>query len=290
VLTIGTLLALGSGLGAALLRRALDVGADDPDEIEARVGLPVYVTIPHSPRQAQLAAESKRGRGAQALVLSDPGDPAVEGVRSLRTALQFALVESPNNVIGIGSPAPGVGKSFVSANLALLLAGAGTRVLLIDADLRRGGLHRVFGTTRQPGLSEVVTGSVKFERAVHTTEGSEHLDFLATGKIPPNPAELLASARFEELVQSLSPRYDFVLIDTPPVLAVTDSVLVARCTGVNLLVLRSGEHSYRDIALAVRQYTQAGFVVQGAILNDARSTRHGYGRYGRYYEYRSELH
>jgi tyrosine-protein kinase Etk/Wzc len=176
----------------------------------------------------------------------------------------------------------------VSANLAMLLAGTGTRVLLVDADLRRGGLHRVFAVARDPGLSDVLTGRVKVERALITTEASEHLDFLGTGKIPPNPAELLASTRFSDLVESLSARYDFVLVDTPPVLAVTDAVLVARCTGVNLLVMRAGEHPYRDIALAVRQYTQAGFVVQGGILNDARSTRHGYGRYGRYYEYRSE--
>jgi tyrosine-protein kinase Etk/Wzc len=288
VLTLGSLLALGVGFGAALLRRALDAGADDADEIEARVGLSVFVTIPHSERQARIAADARRGRAVPPLVAVDPGDPSVEGVRSLRTALQFALVESRNNVIAIGSPTPGVGKSFVSVNLAILLAGAGNRVLLVDADLRRGRLHRAFGLLRQPGLSDVLSGASSLDGALHATE-TENLDFLATGKIPPNPAELLASQRFEQVMKALGPRYDYVLVDTPPVLAVTDSTLVARCTGVNLLVLRAGQHPYREIALAVRQFTQSGFPVQGAILNDARSTRHGYGRYGRYYEYRSEL-
>jgi tyrosine-protein kinase Etk/Wzc len=289
VLAIAGVLALGLGVGAALLRRALDVGAADADEIEARVGLPVYVTVPHSARQAHLAAQAGRGRAVPPLVAIDPGDPSVESLRSLRTALQFALVESRNNVIGIGSPAPGVGKSFVSVNLAVLLAGAGSRVLLVDADLRRGRLHRAFSLLRQPGLSDVLTGAVPLDAAVRAT-GTDNLEFLGTGKIPPNPAELLASQRFGRVMQALATRYDFVLVDTPPVLAVTDSTLVARCTGVNLLVLRAGQHAYREIALAVRQFTQSGFPVQGAILNDARSTRHGYGRYGRHYEYRTELH
>jgi tyrosine-protein kinase Etk/Wzc len=288
VVALALLLGVGGGFAAALLRRALDEGAEDPDEIEAHTGVPVFVTIPHSNRQESLLHALGRSSAVTPLAVADPGDPAVEGIRSLRTALQFALVGARNNVIAIGSPSPAVGKTFVSTNLALLLAAGGSRVLLVDADLRRGRVHRSFARKRLPGLSEVLTGAATVDVCVRQTD-TEGLDLLSTGRIPPNPAELLASERFERLLATVSPRYDFVLVDTPPVLAVTDSTIVARCSGVNLLVLRAGEHPLREISAAVKQFTQNGFQVQGAILNDARSTRHGYGRYGRYYEYRSDL-
>lgn len=286
VLALAVILGLGGGVAAGLVRGALDEGADDPEEIETHVGIPVYVTIPHS----DFEQRQPRGRGVlRPLAVAAPNDVAVESLRSLRTALQFALIEARNNVIGIGSPAPGAGKSFVCVNLALLLAAEDCRVLLVDADLRRGRLHRYFSAPRQPGLSELLAGTVDLDGAIRRTD-SPNLHLLSTGRIPPNPSELLATQRFQHVLEDASARYAYVLVDTPPVLAVTDPTLVARCTGVNLLVLRAGEHPLREISLSVKQYTQNGFPVQGAILNDARSTRHGYGRYGRYYEYSPDVH
>ncbi|WP_242343912.1 polysaccharide biosynthesis tyrosine autokinase [Anaeromyxobacter terrae] len=291
VLSLALILGLGLGVGIALVRKAFDEGAVDPDEIEARTGLPVYVMIPHSEVEARLDRDARRVPGSYraALTQAAPDDLAIEGLRSLRTALQFALVEARNNVIALGAPSPAVGKSFISVNLAHLLAAAGRRVLLVDGDLRRGRLHRYFSLERTPGLSDVVSGATPLEQALRRTL-VERLDLLSTGRIPPNPAELLASHRFQALLAELSERYDLVIVDTPPVLAVTDPTLVARHAGVNLLVLRAAAHSVHEIALAVKQLGQAGVRVQGAILNEMAEKGGRYGRSGRYhrYEYRSE--
>ncbi len=291
VLSLAVILGLGLGAAAAVLRKAFDEGALDPEEIEARTGLPVFVMIPHSEAEVRLDLDARRVAGAFRTALAEvsPDDLAIEALRSLRTALQFALVEASNNVIALGAPAPAVGKSFVSVNLAHLLASAGRRVLLVDADLRRGRLHRYFALDRGPGLSDAVSGSVALDKALRPS-GVERLDILSTGRIPPNPAELLASHRFQHLLAAVSQRYDLVLVDTPPVLAVTDPALVARHAGVNLLVLRAGAHSIQEIALAAKQFAQAGVRLQGAILNELQANGGRYGRSGRYvrYEYRSD--
>ncbi|HEY6098071.1 MAG TPA: polysaccharide biosynthesis tyrosine autokinase, partial [Anaeromyxobacter sp.] len=290
VLALAMVLGLGAGIAGVFLREALKRGAEDADDIETGTGLAVYATVPHSDAQLYGAHAHRVRQGAPALLAAaDPGDIAVEHLRSLRTALQFALVESTNNVIAIGGAGPGVGKSFISANLAYVLASADHRVLLVDCDLRRGRLHRAFGLQRRPGVTDVVSGSAQAADAVRKTE-NPYLDLLTTGAIPPNPSELLATGGFEQLLGWASRHYAYVVIDTPPVLAVTDPTLVARRAGVNLLVLRAGQHPLREIALAVNRYAQSGVKVQGAVLNDGRSSGGRYGKYGRYsrYEYRSD--
>jgi tyrosine-protein kinase Etk/Wzc len=289
VLVLAVALGLLAGVVAAVVRRAFDQGLADAEEVESRAGLAVYATIPHSARHVELEkTPSAAGSTARLLAAADPQDSAVEALRSLRTSLQFALLEAPNNVITVGGPTPGVGKSFVCANLAALLGNDTDRVLLVDADLRRGRIHRYFGMKRKPGLCDVLGGSVPLNAAVRPTDLPQ-LDVLSTGSIPPNPTELLSSHRFEQVVAWASARYRYVLIDTPPALAVTDPALVARIAGVNLLVLKAGRHPPRELALTVKRYVQAGATVQGAVLNDVREVRGRYGRHGRYqrYDYRS---
>lgn len=290
VLVLSAMLGLVAGIAGAFARKAFDQGVDDPEEIEAGTGLVVYATVPHSDRPVT-TARGPRGRPAALPVLAavDPGDVAVESLRSLRTSLKFAFVEAHNNVVAIGGPGPQVGKSFIAVNLAHVLAAAESRVLLVDCDLRRGRLHRYFDVERHPGVSDVIGGSVEVAAAIRTT-GNPHLDLLSTGHIPPNPAELLASQRFELLLSWASAHYRYVVVDTPPVLAVADPAIVARLAGVNLLVLRGGSHSLREIALAVKRLARSGVKVQGAVLNDVSASAGRYGRDGRYrkYEYRSE--
>jgi tyrosine-protein kinase Etk/Wzc len=282
-----TLLGLSLGVVGVFVRKALTKGVEDPEEIEHETGLPIYATVPRSPKQGELQRAAGRGT-PPILAASDAGDLAIENLRSLRTSLQFALVEARNNVVAIGGPAPGVGKSFIAINLAHVLASTDRKVLLIDADLRRGRLHRYVGESRQPGVSDVLSGSAPLDVAIRRTS-LPGLDVLPTGRIPPNPAELLATQKFQAMLAEVSRKYDLVLIDTPPVLAVTDASLVGRLAGVNLLVLRSGEHSIREINLAVKRLAQSGIEVQGAVLNDVRASGGRYGKYGRYqrYEYRS---
>jgi tyrosine-protein kinase Etk/Wzc len=288
VLAIGLLLGLGGGVAAAFARRAFDERTQDAEEIEAATGIPVIGIVPHSSLQAALgrAARQKSEGALPVLSAINPEDEVIESLRSLRTSLQFALVESSNNIIAISSPTLGAGKSFVSLNLAHVFAAAGVRVLLVDGDLRRGMLHRHFSIERKPGLSDVVRGAVELEAAIHgTPDGRLHL--LPTGSIPPNPAELLSSQALELTLKEASRRFDMVIVDTPPALAVTDPLLLARFASVNVLVLRARHHPIREIVQTVRRFAQSGIKVQGAVLNDLSSSRHLYGRSNYAYEYRS---
>ncbi|MCI0673833.1 MAG: polysaccharide biosynthesis tyrosine autokinase, partial [Myxococcaceae bacterium] len=276
------------GVGVVLLQRALFRGVEDPDRLEQELGVSVYASIPHSPKQAEMnrSAERRRKVTLTPLAVLEPDGPALESLRSLRTSLQFALAEARTNLIAIGGPRPGVGKTFVSVNLAHVLSDSGKRVLLVDADMRKGQLHRYFGLERVTGLSELIRGSAELEAALRPGP-SANLSFITTGAIPPNPSELLASTRFRQLVEAMSRRFDIAVLDAPPILAVTDATLIAQAAGVNLLVLRSGLHPMRELALAVSRLKKCGVQPNGFVINDvrARSSLHGAGRYAYHYQY-----
>lgn len=290
VLLLAILLGAGGGAALVIVRHGLDEGMDDPGEIEAATGIPVFVTIPHSESQVAKAKEGgPSSPPGPVLATVDPGDPSVEALRSLCAALELAAPASDRNVIAVSSPGPGVGKSFVSLNLAHVLAAGGRRVVLVDGDLRRGQLHDHFGLARQPGLSDVAAGGATLQQALRPT-GVERLDFLSTGTVPERPAELLSGTRVPTMLAELSRRYDVVLVDTPPALAVSDPALLARHAGMTLLVLRAGHHTAREIALTLDRLQRSGAQVTATVLNDARSLMGRYGRYGHYnrYEYRSD--
>jgi tyrosine-protein kinase Etk/Wzc len=290
VLVLAVTLGLASGIAGAILRRSWVKRVETPDDVEEATALPVYVTVPHSDAQIELSRATRRKSRAVPALLAEaaPADLAIETMRSLRTSLQFALVESRNNVVALTGPAPGTGKSFIALNLAHVLAAAGRKVLLMDCDLRRGHLHRQFGFERQPGISDVVSGEATLPDAIRTARAD--LCLLPTGRIPPNPAEMLSSQRFEALLADASARFDLVIVDTPPLLAVTDAMLVARFAGVNLLVVRAGLHTSHELALAVKQFELGGIKLHGTVMNDVRAT--GRDRYGRggyvHYAYTSE--
>jgi tyrosine-protein kinase Etk/Wzc len=286
VLALSLLAGLGLGVAGAFVRRALEQGVEDPEAIERATGIGVHATVPHSTlqRAAEQRARKER-RPVPLLAREEPRELAVESLRSLRTSLQFALAEARTPIVAVSGPAPSVGKSFIAANLAHVLGEAGKRVLAIDADLRRGRLHQYFGEERGRGLAEAVAGSVTVGEVIRETR-SPNVTLLTTGALPPNPSELLASERFERLLADLAARHDVVLVDTSPVLAVTDSALVARRAGVNLLVLRAGRHPPRELAAALRQLGRNGALVHGIVLNDVRLDR-GLGRRNAYhYQYR----
>src|SRR5207302_8047677 len=200
---------------------------------------------------------------------------AIESLRSLRTSLQFALIDAPNRVIVLTGPSPGIGKSFIASNLAQVLADSGRRVLLVDGDMRNGSLHREFSVPRAPGLSEAIAGAAALTAAVHHI--SDCLDLLTGGMIPPNPSELLMSPRFTELIDKVSGDYEMIVVDTPPILAVTDAAVIGRHAGVTLLVLRAGQHPLREIALALKRLAHGGVRPAGLVLNDVRRSSVEYG-------------
>jgi tyrosine-protein kinase Etk/Wzc len=283
IVVLAIVLGAIGGLVAATARKQLDPGAKDPEEIEAGTGLPVFATIPRSRAQRTLARKGRRGP-LQALAAAQPADPAVEDLRALRSSVQFALLRAGGNVVAIGGLAPLAGKSFVAANLAQLQAAADGRVLLVDGDLRRGVLHRYFNLEIQPGLADVVGGTSPLDAAIRKTE-HPNLDVLTAGRLTGSPAELLAGASLEQILSDVSRRYRMVVVDTPPVLAVNDSALLARHASVNLLVVRAGEHSLREIEYAVRRLGQSGVTVRGVVLNDVKPSRLPYRRSRKYLWY-----
>ena len=267
------------------MRQLLSRGVEDPVVIE-RLGLPVYVSIPLSDtqRKAALRLGHRVSSHQHLLALNAPADMATEALRSLRTSLHFARLETKNNVLMISSASPGAGKSFVASNLAVVMAQAGQRVLLIDADMRKGLLHRMVGGRPENGLSELISGQTQISDVIRPVNGVGQMMFIPRGKIPPNPSELLMHANFTTLLETLRPRYDLIIVDTPPVLAVTDAAVIGHHVGTSLLVVRFGINQVREIALAKQRLEQNGVSIKGAIFNLVEKRAAGYYAYA-YYAY-----
>lgn len=272
------------GLLAAVARLTFRNGLKDAQAIEQQTGLPVYAVIPHSEIEAGLTRRMQaRKPNIPLLSAKDNSDIAIESLRSLRTALKFALLGATSNRILITGPAPSIGKSFVSSNLAGILAQSGQRVLLIDADLRKGRLHDIFKMSRGKGFSDLVAGLASIEDCITPTSVAS-LDLITTGTLPPNPAELLMSPALPALLDQLSARYDLVLLDSAPVLAVTDAALVGAHVDITLLIVRYDVTTPRELDVTLSRLQQAGVNVKGALLNDVLSHFDAYG-YGQHYGY-----
>ena len=280
IVSAASLLGVILGTGFVLMRRNMFKGIVDPDQIERSFQLPVYGLVPLSPEQLAL---EKRGpvRGGtrlrEVLANARPKDLTVESLRSLRTSLQFSVMDARNRVVMLTGSVPGVGKSFLTANLAVLLAHSGKRVLMIDGDMRRGALERYLGGPQENGFSELLSGQIALDEAIRATE-VDNLHFISCGRRPPNPSELLMSPRLGQYLEGLSNRYDVLLIDTPPVLAVTDAAIIGGHAGSTFLVLRSGMHTEGEIAEALKRLRNAGVRVQGGVFNGVPArTRGNYG-------------
>lgn len=295
VAIIAALIGSMGAAGLVLLRALLNKGIESPDKLEEQ-GVSVYATVPLSQKQLKvnklLILKQRRVRKAKSelapiplLAEDDPTDLAIEALRSLRTSLHFAMMDADNKILMITGPSPEVGKSFVSANLGAVLAQTGQRVLVIDADMRKGHLHRYFQAASQPGLSAYLSGQSTKEDIIQSSF-VDRLDFIPRGKAPPNPSELLMHERFKTLMDSLSDDYDLILVDTPPILAVTDAAIVGQLAGSSLLVTRFGLNSIKEVDAALTRFAQNKVEIKGAILNcmERRATNE-YGYYA--YEYSS---
>ena len=277
ILGIALLLGVLFSMVIIWLLRALRVVVEDPEIIESQLGLPVYATVPHSKMEIDLQRKSKSGVG-ELLAVSFPEDDAVESLRGLRTTLHFALLDAQRNSLLITGSSPGLGKSFISKNLGVVLAQVGKRVVIVDADLRRGHIHKEFGRERALGVSEYVAGQAALDAVLKTTSVA-NLCVVSTGQIPPNPSELLMHERFATLLRELGERFDTVIVDAPPVLAVSDAAIIGRHVGATLMVARSGKHPIRELEQAVKRLNQAGVEVKGFVFNDLNVSRQRY-RYG----------
>jgi len=276
---------LGGFIGTliALLRNMLRTGIKDSGQIENELDLPVYATVPRSPIQESRIKILKKKKSIPILAVKNSDDIAIESLRSIRTAIHFALASAKNNIIMIAGPSPEVGKSFISTNLATIFAQGDKRVLLIDADMRRGYMHKYFDVDVKPGLSELLSGQADLQKVLHKTQVA-NLDVITRGKSPTNPSEILSSNQFKELLEQLQNQYDHIIIDTPPVLAVTDGIIISQYTGVNLIVARYAKSQMKELELTLNRFEQAGVKVNGFILNDIQRASAGYG-YGYNYAY-----
>jgi tyrosine-protein kinase Etk/Wzc len=228
---------------------------------------------------ASSAAGSLSAESSRVLAARFPHDTSVEGLRAVRTAVTRDLAHARNNILMVIGPTPSAGKSFVAANLAILHAEIGSKVVLIDADMRRGHLASLFNESNRGGLSEVLSERMALRNALRPTS-VEGLTFLSCGMRPENPAALLMKPRFKEVLERLGSQFDMVIIDTPPFLAVTDASIIASEAGASLLVLRSGMQSEQEIADTVKKMERAEGRIAGAVFNGIplrRSTRnYGY--------------
>ena len=283
ILALSAILGVMLGVTAAVARESLFGGVKDSSDIERRTGLSVYGTIPDSPMQRTAAAlAARRGYIPSLLANESPSDAAIESLKSLRTALGLTLLDANNNRVLLTGPSPGVGKSFVSANLAAVMAAAGHRVLLIDADMRRGHLHDSFGVPSAPGLSDLLTGRVSLQDA--TRHGvSKGLDFIPTGAASQSTSELLLGESTTRLLDEMSAAYDVVIIDTPPVLAVADASILAPHCATTFLVTRARQTTIDEIAESAKQLNRISSGLLGVLFNGIDTRAFGYRtRYGAY--------
>lgn len=284
-----TLLGFVIGIALTLLRELFQRRVDDPEHVEARLKIPSFAIIPHSLKQKELSHEMKRKIHLHQpfiLARTAPKDIATEGIRSLRTILQFTLAQSRNNMVSILGARPDIGKSFVAVNLAQVLVDSDKRVLLIDSDMRKGKIHASLAQNKSPGLAELLAHENDYtDHVIHHI--SEGFDFIAAGDYPKHPSELLLTPRLENLLTRCSKDYDVVVIDTPPILAVTDSIIIAKHTSINLMVVGIGTDQMEEIELTVKRVKKNGIEIQGLVFNNKAISQKNFGPYNYYYQYQS---
>ncbi len=282
---LGALLGLILGVGAAFFLEYLDRTVRTSSDVESLLGIPVLGIIPRLRRLEDASAEATAlaGRGLPLIVAMDPLDPAAEAYRNLRMNLTFmGTEEEPVRSVLFSSPGPSEGKSTTAINFAVMLAQQGQRVLVVDADLRRPSLHSALDVLREPGLTNLLIGDAEPRETIRPNV-LPNLDFLPSGPFPPNPSELLNSKAMGRLIEELEQRYDQIVIDSPPVLAVTDAAVLAVHTDGPVLVLRSGETEQRTAERSVEQLRRVGVKVFGAVLNEVSAASPDESYYLQYY-------
>ncbi|SSG48289.1 tyrosine autokinase [Klebsiella pneumoniae] len=284
VVILGFLLGCIVSVGMVLLKVFLRRGIESPEQLE-ELGINVYASIPVSESFAKnITRDSplKKTKSQETytfLAVENPADLAIEAIRGLRTSLHFAMMEARNNVLMISGASPNAGKTFISTNLAAIIAQTDKKVLLIDTDMRKGYTNKLFGKSNEQGLSDVLSGKIAIETAVQK-ELNIGFDFISRGMVPPNPAELLMHKNFGQLISWASSNYDIVILDTPPILAVTDAAIIGNYAGTTLLVARFEVNTAKEIEVSIKRFEHGGVIVKGCILNGVVKKASSYYSYG----------
>ncbi|HBY0419144.1 TPA: polysaccharide biosynthesis tyrosine autokinase [Klebsiella variicola] len=284
IILIGIILGVMVSAGVIFFRALLRKGIETPEQLE-EMGINVYASIPVAETFGKNSSLKNKGDKRSLndipsfLAVDNPADLAIEAIRGLRTSLHFAMMESRNNVLMISGASPNAGKTFVCSNLAAIIAQTGKKILFIDTDMRKGYSHKLFHADNNNGLSDILSGKIEITNAIKNIP-SAGFDFISRGMVPPNPAELLMHKRFGELIEWSSQHYDMVVIDTPPILAVTDAAIIGNYVGTTLLIARFEQNTVKEIEVSIKRFEQSGIVVKGCILNGVvkkASTYYGYG-------------
>ncbi|MEX9987904.1 polysaccharide biosynthesis tyrosine autokinase [Providencia rettgeri] len=272
ILVLAAILGFIVGCAYVIAREFFNNKIKGTEDIDA-LGINVYATIPFSSYEKKLIAEGNK----HPLALENPADTAVEAIRSLRTSVYFSVMNQGNNLVMVTSASPGVGKSFVTSNMAVVLANADKKVLLIDTDLRKGRIHKAFGLSNKLGLSDYLSQSDTSQPNIHSNV-IENLDVICRGKNVTHSSELLMSERFKRLLDTVKGQYDIVVIDTAPILAITDSAIIGKYVGTSLLIAYYGVNTVKDIELSLKRFKQNDIEITGVILNgiDAKSDDYNY--------------
>ncbi|MFZ2396178.1 MAG: polysaccharide biosynthesis tyrosine autokinase [Smithella sp.] len=283
-LLLGLLFGCMLGIGLVFFQEYLDDTIKDAEEAKRVMGLPLLGAIPHingrDPKQNITIPQ-----GETLITQSEPKSAVAESFRSLRTNLHFTAINKQKKIMLFTSTFPGEGKSIITANEAVVISQTGARVLIIDCDLRRSSLHEKFSHSKTPGLSEILTGDTTFEKAKHIS-GIEGLDLITAGTTPPNPSELLGSEAMRQLLLTQRENYDYILIDAPPVLAVTDAPVLATISDIVILIMEAGRVPVKAAQHMRETLTTLQASVAGIIINDKTGKGESYGYYGsRYYRY-----
>ncbi len=292
IVLLGIILGGGVSVAIVILQVFLRRGIESPEQLE-ELGVNVYASIPVSETFSKKTSQSfKRNKikGVNEyrdglLAIENPADLAIEAIRGLRTSLHFAMMEARNNILMISGASPNAGKTFVSTNLSAIIAQSNKKVLFIDADLRKGCTHKLFEVSNDNGLSDLLAGKTDIAKAIKKLPAAG-FDFISRGNIPPNPAELLMHERFGKLLEWANNEYDLVVIDTPPILAVTDAAIIGNYSGTTLLVARFEMNTPKEIEVSVKRFEQSGVKVKGCIMNGVVKKASSYYSYGySYYGY-----
>ena len=282
-MALGFVAGLVLGVGFAFVRERMDDRIHGRAQLEASVGAPVLAVVP------QVPGWRKRAQ-TKLVTTSASGSPAAEAYRSLRTNLQFISRDGTVRVISVTSPHAGEGKTTTVANIATTLALTGKRVMALSADLRKPRLHRFFGLSNDEGLSSVLAGQAQLAEVARRVEGLDSLRIVTSGPVPPNPAELLSSDAMESLLTQLRSMADYVVIDTPPVLVVSDAMIVApRVDGV-VVVVDADTTTGGAASHTIDQLEQVGGNVIGSVLNRFDPSKARYYAYAGKYAYAYRYH
>jgi succinoglycan biosynthesis transport protein ExoP len=276
------MLSLMFGIAGAFLLDYLDRTIKSAEDVERAVGAPLLGVIPIV-ADAPTGDDPNAQKDRDLYVFRNPNSRAAECCRSIRTNILFSSADRPMNTITVSSPRPREGKTTTTIYIGTIMAQSGQRVLLVDTDLRRPRLHKSLGVSKARGLTNLLLGDATVEEVVKSTD-IPNLFVLPCGPQPPNPAEILLTQRFKQVLTELEGKYDRILLDSPPVLAVTDAVVLSRLSSGVIMVAQAGSTHLGDVAASARQFKDVNAQILGVIMNDMDISDRRYGSYY-YYSY-----